>query len=84
MLAVQGVELAQLMPPTLDVTVPAPVPEPNALAERVHELGENPAVTDRAAVIDNVHVVDVPEHEPLHPVKIEPAAGVAVSVTEAP
>ena len=84
MLAVHGVELEQLMPPTLDVTVPAPVPEPGALAVRVQELGENPAVTDRAAVIDNVQVVAVPEHEPLHPVNTDPAAGVAVSVTEVP
>jgi hypothetical protein len=84
MLAVQGVELAQLMPPTLDVTVPAPVPEPSTLAERVHALGENPAVTDRTAVIDTVQVVAVPEHEPPHPVNTEPAAGVAVSVTDVP
>jgi hypothetical protein len=84
MLAVQGVELVQLMPPTLDVTVPAPVPEPSALAERVHALGENPAVTDLAAVIDNVQVVAVPEHDPPHPVKVDPVAGVAVSVTDVP
>jgi hypothetical protein len=50
----------------------------------VHPLGENPAVTDLAVVIDTVHVVAVPEHEPLHPVKIEPSPGVAVSVTEVP
>ena len=84
MLAEQGVEVEQLMPPTLDVTVPAPVPEPNALAERVHALGENPAVTDLAAFIDTVQVVAVPEHEPLQPVKFDPAAGVAVKVTDEP
>jgi hypothetical protein len=84
MLAVQGVELVQLMSPTLDVTVPAPVPEPSTLADRVHALGENPAVTDLAAFIVTVQVVAVPEHEPLHPVNTDPAAGVAVSVTDEP
>ena len=39
MLAVQGVELEQLMPPTLDVTVPAPVPEPGALVLSALALG---------------------------------------------
>jgi hypothetical protein len=46
--------------------------------------GANDAVTDLAAVIDNVQVVAVPEHEPDHPVKIAPSAGVAVSVTDEP
>ena len=61
-----------------------PEPEPARAAVSVHALGENPAVTDLAAVIDNVHVVAVPEHEPLHPVNVEPSAGVAVNVTEVP
>jgi hypothetical protein len=72
----------QSIPPTLDVTVPEP--EPARAAVSVHALGENPAVTDLAAVIVTVQVVAVPEQEPLHPVKVEPAAGVAVRVTEVP
>ncbi len=31
-----------------------------------------------------VHVLAVPEHAPLQPVKVEPAAGAAVSVTAVP
>ena len=61
-----------------------PEPEPARAAVSVHALGENPAVTDLAAVIDNVQEVDVFEHEPLQPVKTEPAAGVAVNVTDVP
>ena len=45
--------------------------------------GLNVAVTDFAASMVTVHVA-VPVHAPLQPVKIEPAAAVAVSVTEAP
>ena len=72
----------QSIPPTLDVTAPAP--EPARAAVSVHDSGENPAVTDRAVVTDTVQVVDAPEHEPLHPVNTEPSAGVAVRVTEVP
>ena len=61
-----------------------PEPEPARAAVSVHALGENPAVTDLAAVIDNVQEVDVPEHEPLQPVKTEPSPGVAVNVTDEP
>ena len=43
----------------------------------------NVAVTERAAVIDTVHVV-VPVHAPAHPAKVEPLAAVAVSVTDVP
>jgi hypothetical protein len=42
----------------------------------------NIAVTDFAAFMVTVHVA-VPVHAPLQPVKLEPAAAVAVSVTEA-
>jgi hypothetical protein len=44
---------------------------------RVPPLGLNVAVTDRAAVMERVHV-PVPLHEPLHPANVEPLAGVAV------
>ena len=63
---------------------PDAAPVANTFAVNTHAAGENPAVTDLAAVIDRVQVVAVPEHEPDHPVKIEPSAGVAVSVTEVP
>jgi hypothetical protein len=43
----------------------------------------NVAVTDFAVFIVTVHV-PVPVQAPLQPVKVEPAAAVAVSVTEAP
>ncbi len=41
------------------------------------------AVTDRAEVIDTVHVA-VPVQAPLQPANVEPLAGVAVSVTRVP
>jgi hypothetical protein len=41
------------------------------------------AVTDRAAVIDTVHVA-VPVQAPLQPAKVEPLAAEAVSVTDVP
>jgi hypothetical protein len=41
-------------------------------------------VTERAAVIDTVQVVALPEQLPDQLANLEPAAGVAVSVTDAP
>ena len=75
---------AQSTPPTLDSIVPDAAPVANTFVVNTHVSGENPAVTDRAVVIDRVQVVAVPEHEPLHPVKIEPSPGEAVSVTDVP
>ena len=75
---------AQSIPPTLEVTVPAAAPVTNTFAVNTHATGENPAVTDLAAVIDTVQVGTLPEHEPLHPVNTDPAAGVAVNVTDEP
>ena len=46
-------------------------------------IGENVAVTFAAAFMVTVHV-DVPEQAPLHPPNVDPAAGVAVSVTTVP
>ena len=43
----------------------------------------NVAVTDFAADIVTEQV-DVPEHAPLHPAKVDPVPAVAVSVTEVP
>jgi hypothetical protein len=42
------------------------------------------AVTEVLELIVTVQVGDVQEHPPDHPVKIEPAAGLAVRVTAAP
>ena len=64
--------------------MPDAAPVADVLAVSVHDSGEKPAVTDLAAVIDNVQVVAAPEHEPDHPVNTEPSAGVAVNVTEVP
>jgi hypothetical protein len=64
--------------------VTAPAPEPAFATDSAQVSGANDAVTDLAVVIDNMHVADAPEHEPDHPVKIEPSAGVAVSVTDEP
>ena len=62
----------------------APAPEPAFATDSTQVSGAKRAVTDRAVVIDNVHVVDAPEQEPAHPVNTDPAAGVAVSVTDVP
>jgi hypothetical protein len=75
---------AQSTPPTLDTTVPDAAPVASTFAVNTHDSGENPAVTDRAAVIRTVQVGTLPEQEPLHPVNTDPLAGVAVSVTVAP
>jgi hypothetical protein len=63
-------------PPPVDV-VPPVVPV-------VTGMRVNVAATDLAADIVVVHVPVVLVHEPLHPVNVEPDAGVAVRVTEVP
>lgn len=42
------------------------------------------AITLRAADIDTMHVLDVPLHAPLQPVKVDPADAMADSVTRVP
>jgi hypothetical protein len=74
----------QSTPPTFDTTVPDAAPVTSTFAVNTHDSGENPAVTARAAVIDTVHEVAVPEHEPPHPVNTEPSPGAAVNVTDVP
>ena len=72
----------QAMPAGLLVTEPFPVP---ALATvRWNVWAANVAVTDFAALIGTVQVVDVVLQAPLQRVKLEPAAGTAVSVTFVP
>jgi hypothetical protein len=75
--------LPQLMPEGDDVTVPVPLPIFVTPSENVVAVLLKVAVTERAAVIDTVHVA-VPEHAPLHPANDDPLAAVAVRVTDVP
>lgn len=76
--------LPQEMPPTLLVTVPDPVPA--LVTERVYELAlaVKVAVTDRAADIVTMQVLEVPEQAPLQPEKVYPPLAAAVNVTPDP
>ena len=72
----------QLIPTGALVTVPLPVPA--LLTVSVNVWSVNVAVTVVAAESVTVQA-PVPEHPPpLQPVKVEPAAGVAVNVTAVP
>src|SRR2546426_10882393 len=72
----------QVMPDGLLVTVPVPVPALERVSAKVGRL--KVAVTVVAAETVTVQV-PVPEHPPpLQPLKVEPAAGAAVSVTAVP
>ena len=70
----------QSMPAGVLVTIPAPVP---ALETVSAKTGVNVAVTVVAAVRVTVQG-PMPVQVPLQPVKTEPGAGVAVSVTSVP
>jgi hypothetical protein len=71
----------QLMPAgTLDTT---PVPVPVFVTERVTGVTLNVAVTAVAALTVTAQL-PVPEQAPPQPMKVEPAAGVAVSVNAVP
>src|SRR5204863_4903684 len=71
----------QSMPAGVLVTVPAPVP---ALETVSVKTGVKVAVTAVAAVRVTVHVPVPAQVPPLQPVKTDPAAGVAASVTIVP
>lgn len=73
----------QLTPAGAEETVPVPVPCFATVSEKLAVEALKVAVT-LAAAFSVTTQVDVPEHEPLHPAKAEPAAGVAVSVTAVP
>jgi len=68
----------QLIPAGLLVTVP--VPEPLKVTVRGYVVKAKVAVTDCGPLIVTEHVL-VPVQPPLHPVNVDPTAGVAVSVT---
>ena len=72
----------QLMPAGALVTVPLPVPA-FAIA-RVKGCSANVAVTDVAALTVTVQVPVPLQPPPLQPENVEPAVGVAVSVTDVP
>src|SRR5207248_975014 len=71
----------QVMPAGELVTVPLPVPA--GVTVRVKVCSVKVAVTVVAAESVTTHV-PVPEQPPLQPVKVEPAAGAAASVTAVP
>jgi hypothetical protein len=71
----------QLMPAGALATVPDPVPA--TVTESAWVVWVKVAVQDVAALMVRAAAA-LPLHAPLHPVKVEPAAGVAVSVTAAP
>ena len=72
----------QEIPAGLLVTVPVPVPL--GLTVRVKVWTAKVAITVVAALSVTVHVPVPEQPPPLQPVKVEPAAGVAVKVTAAP
>jgi hypothetical protein len=72
----------QLMPVGALLTVPAPAPALLRVSEKL--CSAKVAVTVCAAFIVTVQVLVVPVQPPLQPVKVDPAAGVAVSVTAVP
>lgn|SRR5262249_34334490 len=59
------------------------LPWPCFVTTRLNPCGAKVAVTDLLLVMDTEHV-PVPVHTPLQPVKVDPAAAVAVKFTEAP
>lgn len=77
--------LPQLIPAGADDTVP--LPEPSLVTASVADeapLGSKSAATDSEALMITVQVVLLPEQAPLHPPKVEPWSGVAVSPTSVP
>jgi hypothetical protein len=74
----------QLMPAGLDATVPVPVPPSVTFSAKLNGAALNVAVTVLAALITTTHEGAELPHDPPQPAKVDPADGVAVSVTEAP
>src|SRR5256885_17142292 len=65
------------MPAGALVTVPLPVPALVGVSAKVGVV--KVAVTERAALMVTEQEAAVPVHAPLQPLKVEPAAGVAVN-----
>src|SRR6187455_398805 len=72
------------MLPVFDVTVPVPLPALVTVSVKFVVELLNVAVTERAAVIDTVQLVDVTLHAPPQPPNVEPLAAAAMSVTDVP
>ncbi|CAK0782306.1 hypothetical protein CCP4SC76_880003 [Gammaproteobacteria bacterium] len=64
--------------------ITVPPPEPDLLTDNVLEPDMKVAVVFFATFIVTVQVELAPEQSPLHPVKVAPLAGIAVSVTVVP
>jgi hypothetical protein len=75
--------LEQLIPEGALVTEPEPLPENVTDRGKLEVTVLNVAVTDCAEFIITLQA-PVPEHAPLHPAKVDPAAAVAVKVTVVP
>ena len=63
------------------VTAPLPVPALPTVSAKVWAVAVKVAVTARAALMVTEQEAEGPVHAPLQPLKVEPAAGVAVNVT---
>ncbi len=61
-----------------------PLPVPQLPSESVKVCRLKVAVTDAAAFIVTAHVPVLEQPPPLQPVKVDPPAGLAVSVTTVP
>ena len=75
---------AQLRPAGLLVTLPVPLPDLVSVTRRVVGAETKLAVTLWELPMLTVHCAVAPEQAPLQPLKLLPAAGVAVSTTLVP
>ena len=76
--------LPQLIWASVLVTVPVPLPFFCTVSENCPGgVGAKVAVTDLAELIVTWQLPE-PEQAPLHPVKLDPAEGLAVRVTDVP
>jgi len=71
-----------LINPSFELTVPVPVPA--VLTVSVKRCTSKVAVTNLDALMVTVQVVSRTVSHPVEPAKIDPASGVAVSVTLVP
>jgi hypothetical protein len=68
----------------VEVTVPSPIRRFALETVSGNVCSVNVAVTVRAAFMVTMHVAPETLSQPVHPVKLEPVEGVAVSVTTVP